>query len=298
MAIAAGDFIATTRRWRKRRWASRQWICCVLRSRSGGTTCGAARYTGLFFLDEVTALAAGHRPCFECRREDATGIRRILGADEGLGFSPCARDGPWCFRPSGSMGARSARTTCRSTICPTALSVAERRAASCIRGSRLASAALERERILREDPRVRAASRTCSPRRASSRFSRRLSGRNGIPSAADHRPLEAAAQPCGFTFRSVEAGYFASLSAGRIGRRDQFAAAVRAAALQHALDATLQNVHSNEHIIASRESGGRSRSQHSQLGRSASMVYPFNAALMASTVPTSFAALMMRPRAR
>ncbi len=26
------------------------------------------RYTELFFLDEATALAAGHRPCFECRR--------------------------------------------------------------------------------------------------------------------------------------------------------------------------------------------------------------------------------------
>ena len=29
------------------------------------------RYTELFFLDEATALAAGHRPCFECRRADA-----------------------------------------------------------------------------------------------------------------------------------------------------------------------------------------------------------------------------------
>jgi hypothetical protein len=28
-------------------------------------------YTELFFLDELTALAAGHRPCFECRRKDA-----------------------------------------------------------------------------------------------------------------------------------------------------------------------------------------------------------------------------------
>jgi len=30
------------------------------------------RWTELFFLDEATAFAAGHRPCFECRREDAT----------------------------------------------------------------------------------------------------------------------------------------------------------------------------------------------------------------------------------
>jgi hypothetical protein len=28
-------------------------------------------YTELFFVDEVTAFAAGHRPCFECRRKDA-----------------------------------------------------------------------------------------------------------------------------------------------------------------------------------------------------------------------------------
>jgi len=34
-----------------------------------------AGYTELFFLDEVTALAAGHRPCFECRRQDALRFR-------------------------------------------------------------------------------------------------------------------------------------------------------------------------------------------------------------------------------
>ena len=34
------------------------------------------RYTELFFLDEATALAAGHRPCFECRRERAIAFRQ------------------------------------------------------------------------------------------------------------------------------------------------------------------------------------------------------------------------------
>ena len=29
------------------------------------------RWTELFFLDEATAFSAGHRPCFECRRQDA-----------------------------------------------------------------------------------------------------------------------------------------------------------------------------------------------------------------------------------
>jgi hypothetical protein len=55
-----------------RRWVSRQWICCLLafnnRHREVMTP---GRYTELFFLDEATALAAGHRPCFECRRTTA-----------------------------------------------------------------------------------------------------------------------------------------------------------------------------------------------------------------------------------
>jgi hypothetical protein len=35
------------------------------------------RYTELFFLDEATALAAGHRPCFECRRQDFLSFARL-----------------------------------------------------------------------------------------------------------------------------------------------------------------------------------------------------------------------------
>ena len=55
----------------KRRWASRQWICCVLSFKGRHHPVWRERYTALFFLDEATALAAGHRPCFECRRADA-----------------------------------------------------------------------------------------------------------------------------------------------------------------------------------------------------------------------------------
>src|SRR3954466_1395778 len=54
-----------------RRWASRQWICCVLDFKGRQRDVWGRYYTELFFLDEVTALAAGHRPCFECRRKDA-----------------------------------------------------------------------------------------------------------------------------------------------------------------------------------------------------------------------------------
>jgi hypothetical protein len=54
-----------------RRWASKQWICCVLDFNERHRKVWGDSYTELFFLDEVTALAAGHRPCFECRRKDA-----------------------------------------------------------------------------------------------------------------------------------------------------------------------------------------------------------------------------------
>jgi hypothetical protein len=55
----------------RRRWVSRQWICCQLEFKDRHRKIWGKSYTELFFLDEVTALAAGHRPCFECRRNDA-----------------------------------------------------------------------------------------------------------------------------------------------------------------------------------------------------------------------------------
>jgi hypothetical protein len=55
----------------RRCWVSRRWIVCVLEFRGRHRRVMApGRYTELFFLDEATALAAGHRPCFECRRAD------------------------------------------------------------------------------------------------------------------------------------------------------------------------------------------------------------------------------------
>jgi hypothetical protein len=55
-----------------RRYAGKRWIACRLefRGRRRGPLLQPGRYTELFFLDEATALAAGHRPCAECRRED------------------------------------------------------------------------------------------------------------------------------------------------------------------------------------------------------------------------------------
>jgi hypothetical protein len=51
-----------------RRWASKRWIVCVCAFKNRRRSVWGASYSELFFLDEPTALAAGHRPCFECRR--------------------------------------------------------------------------------------------------------------------------------------------------------------------------------------------------------------------------------------
>jgi hypothetical protein len=67
----------------RRPWQVRRWISCRLdfrgRLRAGGPM-PPGRYTGLFFLDEATALAAGHRPCAECRHEDYRTFLALTGA--------------------------------------------------------------------------------------------------------------------------------------------------------------------------------------------------------------------------
>jgi hypothetical protein len=62
----------------RRRWSTRAWLICVCEYRGRrrevmgrNAPSGGAGWTELFFLDEVTGLAAGHRPCFFCRRERA-----------------------------------------------------------------------------------------------------------------------------------------------------------------------------------------------------------------------------------
>ncbi len=66
----------------RREWQLKRWISCRLefggRSRAGGPM-APNRYTGLFFLDEATAFAAGHRPCAECRREDYVRLMELVG---------------------------------------------------------------------------------------------------------------------------------------------------------------------------------------------------------------------------
>jgi hypothetical protein len=56
----------------RRRYAVRRWIACRLEFKGWhrGPLLQPGKFTELFFLDEATALAAGHRPCALCRRED------------------------------------------------------------------------------------------------------------------------------------------------------------------------------------------------------------------------------------
>ncbi|MGL4441949.1 MAG: hypothetical protein ACRCUE_22085 [Bosea sp. (in: a-proteobacteria)] len=87
---------AATKRVTGRPWASRQWIICLndfkgrreARKAAGREVWDGKRFTELFFCDEVTALAAGHRPCMECRRADAMAYRRaaVGGAEQ---LPPC-----------------------------------------------------------------------------------------------------------------------------------------------------------------------------------------------------------------
>jgi hypothetical protein len=85
-----GKFHRDDRTLSKRRHATRQWICCVLSFKGRQRNVWGRYYTELFFLDEPTALSAGHRPCFECRRADANVFAASFGEAAGLSTPPRA----------------------------------------------------------------------------------------------------------------------------------------------------------------------------------------------------------------
>jgi hypothetical protein len=75
---ARGDFMGNrgilhgdTKELGHRRWAHDNWIICLTSFRGRQRQIMTShRYTELFFLDEAVAISAGHRPCYECRRQD------------------------------------------------------------------------------------------------------------------------------------------------------------------------------------------------------------------------------------
>ena len=65
----------------RRGWQGRRWIACVLSFKGRRRALlQPGRYTELFFLDEATAYAAGHRPCAECRRAEWARFRDLWAA--------------------------------------------------------------------------------------------------------------------------------------------------------------------------------------------------------------------------
>jgi hypothetical protein len=66
----------------RRHHNGRRWIACRLRFRGWHRSplLQPGRFTELFFLDEATAFAAGHRPCALCRREDYNRFLELVGA--------------------------------------------------------------------------------------------------------------------------------------------------------------------------------------------------------------------------
>jgi hypothetical protein len=75
------------------RWRSQAWICCVLEWRGRQRDpMPPGRWTALFFLDEATALAAGHRPCGFCRRPDYLDFAEAWRGARRLARRPAARE--------------------------------------------------------------------------------------------------------------------------------------------------------------------------------------------------------------
>lgn len=75
-----------------KRWTSRAWLVCNCEYKGIRRDVMATRsWTELFFFDEATALAAGHRPCFQCRRQDAD-LFRAAWADGNATSLPSAGD--------------------------------------------------------------------------------------------------------------------------------------------------------------------------------------------------------------
>jgi hypothetical protein len=76
----------------RKRWASKAWLVCVCEYKGRRrAVMGGRSWTELFFLDEAVAFAAGHRPCFFCRRQSAEAFRAAWAKARGV-KTPLARE--------------------------------------------------------------------------------------------------------------------------------------------------------------------------------------------------------------
>ncbi len=93
MGNRGGCFHTDDRTLKATHWKTRQWITCVLEFKNRQRELMSPnRYTELFFLDEATSLAAGHRPCYECRYADAKYFREALVRSGVFKYRPKASD--------------------------------------------------------------------------------------------------------------------------------------------------------------------------------------------------------------
>ena len=91
-----------------RRFQVKRWIACRLefKDRRRVEKQQPGRYTELFFLDEATAFAAGHRPCAECRRDDYNRFLEIAGETRAASLDERLHEerlGPRHERPVGEL---------------------------------------------------------------------------------------------------------------------------------------------------------------------------------------------------
>lgn len=102
-----GDIIATTSRGQftgnrgiihrdykiAKRCGTEGWVICVIKFRDRRRELmSPSTWTELFFLDEATAFAAGHRPCFYCQRQRAADFAAAWGKGAGLDRSASAKE--------------------------------------------------------------------------------------------------------------------------------------------------------------------------------------------------------------
>ena len=94
------------------RWKLMGWVTCVLDFKGRQrTVMSPGTYTELFFHDEAVALAAGHRPCAECRRADYRAYRAAAGLP---GLAPDFENPEAVFPADGSGGIN--RTICDNLL--------------------------------------------------------------------------------------------------------------------------------------------------------------------------------------
>lgn len=99
----------------RRPYRLKAWLTCVLEFRGRKrTVMSPGFYTELFFMDEATALAAGHRPCFECRRPDYNRFK--AAAEIGLGQALPTAGHMDALLHDQRIGADGSKRTWRSTL--------------------------------------------------------------------------------------------------------------------------------------------------------------------------------------